>query len=139
MCHLTFTADKCQGSLVNRMNQVVLYGILQKDLHELSSNSCNNSENMAACDYRIKQEKPANGLQEKNASCTKSDDVLETASTAQSTFQQKNADLDSSCSSQALARETSWKIKINDQKKKLMENILLYEEDKLNSSELFES
>lgn len=39
----------------------------------------------------------------------------------------------------ALARETSWKIKINDKKKKLMENILLYEEDKLNSSELFES
>ncbi|NXP29532.1 IRAK2 protein, partial [Scytalopus superciliaris] len=40
---------------------------------------------------------------------------------------------------QPLARETSWKIQINDQKKKLMENILLYEEDKLNSSELFES
>ncbi|NXC48252.1 IRAK2 protein, partial [Penelope pileata] len=39
----------------------------------------------------------------------------------------------------SLARETSWKIKINDQKKKLMENILLYEEDKLNSSELFDS
>ncbi|NWY11617.1 IRAK2 protein, partial [Aphelocoma coerulescens] len=39
----------------------------------------------------------------------------------------------------SLARETSWKIQINDQKKKLMENILLYEEDKLNSSELFES
>ncbi|NWX24073.1 IRAK2 protein, partial [Aegotheles bennettii] len=39
----------------------------------------------------------------------------------------------------SLAREMSWKIKINDQKKKLMENILLYEEDKLNSSELFES
>ncbi|NWI71879.1 IRAK2 protein, partial [Todus mexicanus] len=39
----------------------------------------------------------------------------------------------------SVARETSWKIKINDQKKKLMENILLYEEDKLNSSELFES
>lgn len=39
----------------------------------------------------------------------------------------------------AIARETSWKIKINDKKKKLMENILLYEEDKLNSSELFES
>ncbi|NXP10342.1 IRAK2 protein, partial [Thinocorus orbignyianus] len=35
--------------------------------------------------------------------------------------------------------ETSWKIQINDKKKKLMENILLYEEDKLNSSELFES
>jgi len=39
----------------------------------------------------------------------------------------------------ALAREASWKIKINDQKKKLMENILLYEEDKLSSSELFDS
>ncbi|NXS61535.1 IRAK2 protein, partial [Brachypteracias leptosomus] len=39
----------------------------------------------------------------------------------------------------ALPKETSWKIKINDQKRKLMENILLYEEDKLNSSELFES
>ncbi|KAM7095605.1 interleukin-1 receptor-associated kinase-like 2 isoform 2-T2 [Ciconia maguari] len=111
----------------------------ERSTDELSSKSCNNSENMAAADYRIKQEKPANGLQERNAACTKSDDVLETASTAQSTFQQKNADLDSSCSSQALARETSWKIKINDQKKKLMENILLYEEDQLNSSELFES
>ncbi|XP_072731660.1 interleukin-1 receptor-associated kinase-like 2 isoform X3 [Ciconia boyciana] len=111
----------------------------ERSTDELSSKSCNNSENMAAADYRIKQEKPANGLQERNAACTKSDDVLETASSAQSTFQQKNADLDSSCSSQALARETSWKIKINDQKKKLMENILLYEEDQLNSSELFES
>ncbi|NWI10833.1 IRAK2 protein, partial [Crypturellus soui] len=39
----------------------------------------------------------------------------------------------------AVAGKTSWKIKINDQKKKLMENILLYEEDKLSSSELFES
>lgn len=112
----------------------------ERSTDELSTaNSCNNSENMAASDYRIKQEKPANGLQERNAACTKSDDVLETASAAQSTFQQKHADPDSPCSSQALARETSWKIKINDQKKKLMENILLYEEDKLNSSELFES
>ncbi|KAM9276987.1 interleukin-1 receptor-associated kinase-like 2 [Morus bassanus] len=111
----------------------------ERSMDELSSNSCNNSENMAAADYKIKQENPANGLQEGNAACTKSDDVLETASAAQSSLQQKNADLDSPCSSQALPRETSWKIKINDQKKKLMENILLYEEDKLNSSELFES
>ncbi|XP_009468198.1 PREDICTED: interleukin-1 receptor-associated kinase-like 2 [Nipponia nippon] len=111
----------------------------ERSTDELSSNSCNNSENTAASVYRIKQENPANGLQERNAACTKSDDVLEAVSTAQSTFQQQNEDLDSSCSSQALARETSWKIKINDQKKKLMENILLYEEDKLNSSELFES
>ncbi|NXF52169.1 IRAK2 protein, partial [Oceanites oceanicus] len=77
----------------------------ERSTDELSTaNSCNNSENMAASDYRIKQEKPANGLQERNAACTKSDDVLETASTAQSTFQQKNADLDSSCSSQGKSR-----------------------------------
>ncbi|XP_009960378.1 PREDICTED: interleukin-1 receptor-associated kinase-like 2 [Leptosomus discolor] len=106
---------------------------------ELSSDSCHNSENRAAPDYRLKQDKPAKGLQERQAAGIRSADLLETASTAQSTFHQKNADLDSSCSAQALARETSWKIKINDQKKKLMENILLYEEDKLNSSELFES
>ncbi|NXV41039.1 IRAK2 protein, partial [Uria aalge] len=42
-------------------------------------------------------------------------------------------------SDESSIRETSWKIQINDQKKKLMENILLYEEDKLSSSELFES
>ncbi|XP_075618642.1 interleukin-1 receptor-associated kinase-like 2 isoform X1 [Balearica regulorum gibbericeps] len=113
-----------------------LWNPSERSAEELSNNSCNNSENTAASDYRVKQENPANGLQERNAACTRSDDILETAATAQSTFQQKNADLDSS---QALARETSWKIKINDQKKKLMENILLYEEDKLNSSELFES
>ncbi|KAG8516898.1 Interleukin-1 receptor-associated kinase-like 2, partial [Galemys pyrenaicus] len=33
--------------------------------------------------------------------------------------------------------ETSWKIEINEAKRTLMENILLYEEDKLDSSELF--
>uniref|UniRef100_A0A8B9QIS1 Interleukin 1 receptor associated kinase 2 n=1 Tax=Apteryx owenii TaxID=8824 RepID=A0A8B9QIS1_APTOW len=106
---------------------------------ELSSNSCYNSENTTTSEYRKKEEGPVNGLQERNMASTESDETSETMSTAQSTFQGRNADLDASCSSQALARETSWKIKINDQKKKLMENILLYEEDKLNSSELFES
>ncbi|XP_009703342.1 PREDICTED: interleukin-1 receptor-associated kinase-like 2, partial [Cariama cristata] len=72
----------------------------EKSTDELSSNGCNNSENVTASDYRIKEEKPANRLQERNAACTKSDDVLGAASTAQGTFQQKNADLDSSCSSQ---------------------------------------
>lgn len=76
----------------------------ERSTDELSSNSCNNSENMAASDYRIKQEKPANGLQKRNAACTKSDDVSETAPAAQSTFQQKNADRDSSCSSQGKSR-----------------------------------
>ncbi|KAM8994527.1 interleukin-1 receptor-associated kinase-like 2 [Ara ararauna] len=109
----------------------------EKSAEELSSS--NSAENVAASDYRIKQEKPPHGLQERNAAFAKSDDVLEAASTAQSTSQQKHTAPDSPCSSQALARETSWKIKINDKKKKLMENILLYEEDKLNSSELFES
>ncbi|XP_031238802.1 interleukin-1 receptor-associated kinase-like 2 isoform X2 [Mastomys coucha] len=35
------------------------------------------------------------------------------------------------------ATETSWKIEINDAKRKLMENILLYKEEKLDSIELF--
>ncbi|XP_029412943.1 interleukin-1 receptor-associated kinase-like 2 isoform X2 [Nannospalax galili] len=37
------------------------------------------------------------------------------------------------------ATETSWKIEINEAKRKLMENILLYKEDKLDSIELFGS
>ena len=35
------------------------------------------------------------------------------------------------------ATETSWKIEINEAKRKLMENILLYKEEKLDSIELF--
>ncbi|XP_068940081.1 interleukin-1 receptor-associated kinase-like 2 isoform X2 [Petaurus breviceps papuanus] len=35
--------------------------------------------------------------------------------------------------------EDSWEVEVNDAKKKLMENILLYEEEKLNSEELFGS
>ncbi|XP_068883618.1 interleukin-1 receptor-associated kinase-like 2 isoform X2 [Aphelocoma coerulescens] len=111
----------------------------EKSTEELRSHNCSNSEKVAACDDRIKQEKPAHGLQERNMACARGDGILETAAAAQGTCPQGNTDLDSSCASQALARETSWKIQINDQKKKLMENILLYEEDKLNSSELFES
>ncbi|NWH57742.1 IRAK2 protein, partial [Geococcyx californianus] len=76
----------------------------EKSTDELPSNSCNNSENMAASNYRIKQVKLPNGLQERNAACAKSDDVLERVSTAQSTFQQRDADLDSSCSSQGKSR-----------------------------------
>lgn len=67
---------------------------------ELPGSSCNNSENTAASDYRIKQEKPANGLQERNAACAKREDVLAAAAAAQSTLQQTNTQLDSSCSSQ---------------------------------------
>nr|XP_020836670.1 interleukin-1 receptor-associated kinase-like 2 isoform X2 [Phascolarctos cinereus] len=37
------------------------------------------------------------------------------------------------------ATEDSWEVEVNDAKKKLMENILLYEEEKLNSEELFGS
>ncbi|XP_058144543.1 interleukin-1 receptor-associated kinase-like 2 isoform X2 [Dasypus novemcinctus] len=37
------------------------------------------------------------------------------------------------------ATETSWKIEINEAKRKLMENILLYKEEKLDSIELFGS
>lgn len=71
---------------------------------ELPGSSCNNSENMAASDYRIEQEKPANGLQERNAACAKREDVLAAAAAAQSTLQQTNTELDSSCSSQGKSR-----------------------------------
>uniref|UniRef100_A0A672VFK9 Interleukin-1 receptor-associated kinase-like 2 n=1 Tax=Strigops habroptila TaxID=2489341 RepID=A0A672VFK9_STRHB len=74
----------------------------ERSTDELSS--CNKSENVAASDYKIKQEKPAHGLQERNAACAKSDDVLEAASTAQSTSQQNHTDLDSPCSSQGKSR-----------------------------------
>ncbi|NWS49367.1 IRAK2 protein, partial [Probosciger aterrimus] len=70
----------------------------EKSMDELSS--CNSAKNVAASDYRIKQEKPAHGLQERNAACAKSDDILEAAPTAQSTSQQKHTVLDSPCSSQ---------------------------------------
>ncbi|XP_033623962.1 interleukin-1 receptor-associated kinase-like 2 [Fukomys damarensis] len=42
----------------------------------------------------------------------------------------------SGCGAQG-APETSWKIEINEAKRKLMENILLYKEEKLDSIELF--
>ncbi|XP_027496354.1 interleukin-1 receptor-associated kinase-like 2 isoform X2 [Corapipo altera] len=108
----------------------------EKSTEELSSHSCTTSEKVAGSGHGVKQEKSAQGLQERNAACARGG-VPETAAAAQGTCAQDS--LDSSCAPQALARETSWKIQINDQKKKLMENILLYEEDKLNSSELFES
>ncbi|KAJ7417855.1 interleukin 1 receptor associated kinase 2 [Pitangus sulphuratus] len=109
----------------------------EKSTKELPSHSCTTSEKVSGSGYGVKQEKSANGLQERNAACARGGGIPETAAAAQGTCAQGS--LDSSCASQALARETSWKIQINDQKKKLMENILLYEEDKLNSSELFES
>ena len=89
----------------------------EKSTDELFSNNYNNSENITSSDCRMKERTKANGLRERNVVCIRSDDNLEMAATAHSTFQPKNADLDSASSSQALAREASWKIKINDQKK----------------------
>ncbi|KAI1234593.1 hypothetical protein IHE44_0003653 [Lamprotornis superbus] len=106
----------------------------EKPTEELPSHSCINSEKVPACDDRIKQGKPAHGLQERSLACARGEGILESAAAAQATCPQENTDLDSSCAPQAIARETSWKIQINDQKKKLMENILLYEEDKKISS-----
>ncbi|XP_061864559.1 interleukin-1 receptor-associated kinase-like 2 isoform X2 [Colius striatus] len=78
-----------------------VWNTLEKSTDKLPSN---NSKSMAATDCRTGQEKLPNGLQERNAACTRSDDVLEVASAAQSTSQQENADLDSSCSSQGKSR-----------------------------------
>ncbi|XP_041320523.1 interleukin-1 receptor-associated kinase-like 2 isoform X2 [Pyrgilauda ruficollis] len=111
----------------------------EKPTEESPSHKCSSSDRAAGCDYGLRQGKPAQGLQESSLACARGDGILEPAAAAQGTCPQGNTDPDSACAPQALARETSWKIQINDQKKKLMENILLYEEDKLNSSELFES
>lgn len=43
----------------------------------------------------------------------------------------------SATAANSAAPETSWKIEINEAKRKLMENILLYKEEKLDSIELF--
>ncbi|XP_054137005.1 interleukin-1 receptor-associated kinase-like 2 [Melozone crissalis] len=111
----------------------------EKSSEELPSHKRTSPEEGSGCGDRAKQGKPAQGLQERSLACARGDGTPETAAAAQGPCVQGNTDPDSSCAPQASARETSWKIQINDQKKKLMENILLYEEDKLNSSELFES
>ncbi|NXH91492.1 IRAK2 protein, partial [Edolisoma coerulescens] len=72
----------------------------EKSTEELPSHNCTNSEKVAACDDRIRQEKPAHGLQERNAACAGGDGILETAAAAQGTCAQGNTDLDSSCASQ---------------------------------------
>ncbi|XP_019360219.1 PREDICTED: interleukin-1 receptor-associated kinase-like 2 [Gavialis gangeticus] len=95
---------------------------------------CTHPENAMPSESRKNDEVCAESFQKRNALCHESQNHLEMATPAN-----RNTNPDPSCSSQALTKETSWEIRINDQKKKLMENILLYEEDKLNSSELFES
>ncbi|NXY07698.1 IRAK2 protein, partial [Pteruthius melanotis] len=72
----------------------------EKSTEELPSRSCTNSENVAACDDRIQQEKPALGLPERNVTCARGDGILETAAAAQGTCPQGDTDLDSSCASQ---------------------------------------
>ncbi|POI33758.1 hypothetical protein CIB84_002491 [Bambusicola thoracicus] len=75
----------------------------EKSTDELFSNNCNNLENTASSDCGVKERTKANGLWERNV-CIRSDDNLEMAATAQSTFQPRNADLDSASSSQGKCR-----------------------------------
>lgn len=72
----------------------------EKSAEELPSHNCTNLEKVAACDYRIKQEKPAHGLQERSVACARGDGILETAAAAQGTCPQGNTDLDSLCAPQ---------------------------------------
>ncbi|NXQ64213.1 IRAK2 protein, partial [Anthoscopus minutus] len=72
----------------------------EKSTEELPSHNYTTSENRAACDYRIKQGKPAHGLQERSVACARGDGILETAAAAQGTCPQGNTDLDSSCAPQ---------------------------------------
>ncbi|XP_042705816.2 interleukin-1 receptor-associated kinase-like 2 isoform X4 [Chrysemys picta bellii] len=100
------------------------------------SSGCTDPENATSSHSGRNVEICTGGFQEKNVASSENKKTLEMVSPAE---RMVSSTLDPSCSSQGLAKETSWKIKINDKKKKLMENILLYEEEKLNSSELFES
>ncbi|NXO39291.1 IRAK2 protein, partial [Locustella ochotensis] len=72
----------------------------EKSTEELPSQNCTNSEKVAACDYGIKQGKPAQGLQERSVACTRGDGIPEPAAAAQGTCPQGNTDLDSSCAPQ---------------------------------------
>ncbi|XP_071406267.1 interleukin-1 receptor-associated kinase-like 2 isoform X1 [Pithys albifrons albifrons] len=108
----------------------------EKPLEELFSHSCSTSDRAAAAAPGARQEPPAGGARERSTASARGSGAAGTAG-AQGACARHSPD--SACAPPALASETSWKIQINDQKKKLMENILLYEEDKINSSELFES
>ncbi|NXM53279.1 IRAK2 protein, partial [Illadopsis cleaveri] len=72
----------------------------EKSTEELPSHSCTNSEKVSACDYSIKQGKPAHGLQERSVACARGEGILETAAAAQGACPQGNTDLDSSCAPQ---------------------------------------
>nr|XP_042705816.1 interleukin-1 receptor-associated kinase-like 2 isoform X3 [Chrysemys picta bellii] len=100
------------------------------------SSGCTDPENATSSHSGRNVEICTGGFQEKNVASSENKKTLEMVSPAE---RMVSSTLDPSCSSQGLAKETSWEIKINDKKKKLMENILLYEAEKLNSSELFES
>ncbi|XP_032640128.2 interleukin-1 receptor-associated kinase-like 2 [Chelonoidis abingdonii] len=103
------------------------------------SSSCTDPENATSSHSGRNAEICTGGFQEDYVASSENKKTLEMVSPAERMVSSTNANLDPSCSSQGLAKETSWEIKINDKKKKLMENILLYEEQMLNSSELFES
>ncbi|XP_073207336.1 interleukin-1 receptor-associated kinase-like 2 isoform X2 [Lepidochelys kempii] len=103
------------------------------------SRGCTDPENATSSYSGRNDEICTGGFQERNVASNENKNTLEIVFPAKRMVSSTNAILDPSCSSQGLAKETSWEIKINDKKKKLMENILLYEEEKLNSSELFES
>nr|XP_006132881.1 interleukin-1 receptor-associated kinase-like 2 [Pelodiscus sinensis] len=103
------------------------------------SSGCTSPKNATSSHSRSNDEICSSGFQKRNMASNENKNTLEMVPPAERMVPSNNANLDLSCSSKGLAKETSWEIKINDKKKKLMENILLYEEDKLNSSELFES
>lgn len=67
----------------------------EKSTEELPSHSCTSSEKGAACDYSIKQGKPAPGLQERSVACARGDGTPEAAAAAQG-----DTDLDSACAPQ---------------------------------------
>ncbi|NXE69125.1 IRAK2 protein, partial [Calcarius ornatus] len=71
----------------------------EKSPEELPSHQRSDAEEAAGCGDRLKQGKPAQGLQERSLACARGDGILETAAAAQGCAQ-GNTDLDSSCAPQ---------------------------------------
>ncbi|XP_061474494.1 interleukin-1 receptor-associated kinase-like 2 isoform X2 [Rhineura floridana] len=99
------------------------------------SNGSPNQENISPTKPLGNNPKYISDFTAKNIDCNRNESLEATASSNRMTSSHTNTEnAGITCTSQAAVKE----IKINDKKKKMMEQFLLYEENKINSCELFE-
>ncbi|XP_044307197.1 interleukin-1 receptor-associated kinase-like 2 isoform X1 [Varanus komodoensis] len=91
--------------------------------------------NAASAKPLSKDPEDSSDFRAENMDCDRTIKPQEMTVPSSGMLQSNTKEGDAACSSQASAKE----IKINDKKKKMMERFLLYEENKINSHELFES